>query len=265
MTTTNLSENGRPSSGAKSYIGIQIIEAEVNKLLTQHFATTLGTITDITKLVLACIYTESRFKTEANSGLHSEFHFERFKKYPSISAKYASKTTTEQEKANMRNSVAGFGLMQATGWYLTKGAGPGGKNELMRMRPDLATTFLLEPGVDINTMLGPDKLINQLMVGLIILEAKFKASASLVSNPPTRDKPFTDKISATFGGFLGKGHDKNGKSPQEYASSIIRGESYTIASRYTSPMPNKGTLAVGPPKTTASGTNPDTVGCCSTA
>lgn len=261
--TESASKNGRPASAGKSYTSIQIIEAEVNKLIKQHFSSTLGSITDITKLVLACIFKESSFNSSANSGVHSESHFNKFKKYPSISAKYSSRTTTEQEKVNMRNSVAGFGLMQATGWYLIKGAGPGGKNELMRMRPDLAGPLLVEPGVDINTVLGPGKVTNQILAGLIILEDKYKISPSLVSNPPTQSKPYTSKVAATFGGYLGRGIDKFGSNPMAYASSIIQGDSYRVAnSGYATRGKNDGTLALGPVKTSASGTNPSPVGCC---
>lgn len=265
-TTDALKTNGRPSSNGKSYISIQTIEAEVKSLISQHFSGTLGTITDIVNLVLACIYTESRFDPKANSGLHSEGHFQKFKKYPAIAAAFSSNKTTEQQKANMRNSVAGFGLMQATGWYLIKGAGPSGRNELSRMRSDLAGPLLVEPGIDINTVLGPDKVTNQLLTGLIILESKFKSSASQVANPPTRDRPFTSKISATFGGYLGRGFDKFGTNPAAYAASIVQGEAYKIATSGYGPVSaNKGTLAAGPVKTVASGTNPDTVGCCKTA
>lgn len=260
---TAAAANGRPSSGGRSYSQIQVIEAEVNNLIKQHFSSTLGTITDITKLVLACIYHESRFNTAANSGLHSEGHFQRFKKYPSIAAKYASDKTSEREKVNMRDSVAGFGLMQATGWYAIKGAGPGGKNEFMRMRPDLAGPLLVEPGEDVNKTLGPDKMSNQILAGLIILEDKYRAAGSLVSDPPTAAKPYTSKLAATFGGYLGKGTDKFGSNPMAYASSIIQGDSYRMAnSGYTSRNGNAGTTAQGPAKTIASGTNPGNVGCC---
>jgi hypothetical protein len=261
-STTDLTKNGRPSATGKSYTSVQIIEAEVKSLIKQHFSSTLGTINDISNLVLACIYKESTFNPAANSGLHSEGHFNRFKKYPSISAKYAANATTEQEKANMRRSVAGFGLMQATGWYLIKGAGPGGKNELSRMRADLAEPLLVEPGVDINTKLGPDQVRNQLLAGLIILEDKFRVSGSRVANPPTKDKPYTSKVTATFAGFLGRGFDKNGTNPQAYAQSIIQGDAYASAtSGFSKPAANKGTLAAGPTQTLASGTNPGTVGC----
>jgi hypothetical protein len=163
----------------------------------------------------------------------------------------------------MRNSVAGFGLMQATGWYTIKGAGPGGRNELMRMRPDLAGPLLIEPGEDVNTVLGPDKLVNQILAGLIILEDKYEVANSLWANPPTASRPYSSRLAATFGSYLGQGFDKNGSDPFSYAASIIQGDSYRIAnSGYTSRNGNAGTLAQGPVKTSASGTNPGNVGCC---
>ncbi len=260
--TTDLAKNGRPSAAGRSHTSIQIIKAEVESLIKQHFSATLGTINDITNMVLACIYKESSFNAYANSGLHSEGHFKRFKAYPAIAAKYKSDDTTEQERINMRSSVAGFGLMQATGWYLIKGAGPSGQNELSRMRSDLATPLLIEPGIDVRTKLGPEFIRNQLLVGLIILEDKYKVSGSKVSNPPTADKPFTSKVSATFGGFLGKGTDKFGTNPNEYAQSIMQGSSYQRATGgFSIPGANVGTLSAGPAQTVASGTNPGTVGC----
>lgn len=254
---------GRPSSAGRSYSNIQVIEAEVNRLIKPNFSATLGTITDISKLVLACIYHESRFNPAANSGLHGESQFQKFKKFPAIAAKYASDKTTEGQKVNMRNSVAGFGLMQATGWYTIKGAGPDGKNELMRMRPDLAGPLLIEPGEDVNTVLGPDKITNQILAGLIILEAKYKTANSMWANPPTAAKPYSSRLAAMFGGYLGQGFDKFGSDPMSYAASIIQGDSYRVAnSGYTSRNSNDGDISKGPVKTSASGTNPGNVGCC---
>lgn len=228
-TTEQGSGNSRPVSTAKSYTSIQVVKAEIDKLISAHFSGTLGTIPEVTKYVLACVYKESTFNSKANSGIHGDSQLRRFLAYSAISSKMNNPATSEQEKANMRNSVAGFGLMQATGWYLIKGAGPGGKNELMRMRPDLAPQLIVEPGIDINTKLGPGMITNQLLVGLIILEDKFKVAPSLWANPTTQKKPYTDRISATFGGFLGKGTDKFGSTPQSYASSIIHGDAYAKA------------------------------------
>lgn len=264
-TTETLTANGRPSSTGKSYTSIQIIEAEVKSLIKAHFSATLGTIIDISNLVLACIYKESSFNPAANSGLHSESHFQRFKRYPPIAAMFSSNSTTEQQLVNLRNSVAGFGLMQATGWYLIKGAGPDGQNELQRMRSDLAAPLLVDPGIDINTILGPSNISNQILAGLIILEAKYKISGGLVASQPTKDRPYTSKISATFGSYLGQGFDKRGMDPATYAASIIQGDAYKVAtSGFALSGANKGTLAAGPIRTVASGTNPDTIGCCKT-
>lgn len=240
-TTEQGSGNSRPISTAKSYTSIQVVKAEIDKLIAANFSGTLGTIPEVTKYILACVYKESTFNSRANSGIHGESQLRRFLGYSAISAKMSNPTTGEQEKANMRNSVAGFGLMQATGWYLIKGAGPNGQNELMRMRPDLASRLVVEPGIDINTKLGPDMVTNQLLAGLIILEDKYKVAPSLVANPTTQKKPYTDRISATFGGFLGKGTDKFGSTPQAYASSIIHGQAYAIANGTTSKVGFTGT------------------------
>lgn len=233
-STEQASGNSRPSSTAKSYTSIQVIRAEIDKLISTYFSNTLGTIPEVTKYILACVYQESSFNSKANSGIHGDVQLRKFLEYSAISSKMNNPATTEQEKANMRNSVAGFGLMQATGWYLIKGAGPNGQNELMRMRPDLASKLIVEPGVDINVKLGAGMITNQILAGLIILEDKFKTSGSFVSNPPTQKKPYTDKIIATFGGYLGRGTDKGGMDPQTYASSIIRGKAYAIANGTTS-------------------------------
>jgi hypothetical protein len=265
MTTSvgTAKKNGKPSSLARSYTSVQIVRSEVESLIKAHFSSTLGTIPDIVKLVLACIYKESAFNANANSGIHGDTQLKRFLKYTAISSKFKEATTSEQERVNMRNSVAGFGLLQATGWYLIKGAGPDGKTELSRMRSDLAGPLLVEPGVDINTVLGPTNITNQLLAGLIILEDKYKVAPSLVKNPPTVDKPYTDRIMATFGGFLGKGVDKFGSTPQDYAASIIRGDSYRIAngSSASSPKKNNGNTIDGPIRTAASGNNLGPAGC----
>lgn len=228
-TTEQGSGNSRPVSTAKSYTSIQVVKAEIDKLISAHFSGTLGTIPEVTKYVLACVYKESTFNSKANSGIHGDVQLRRFLGYSAISSKMNNPATSEQEKSNMRNSVAGFGLMQATGWYIIRGAGPGGQNELMRMRSDLAGPLLIDPGIDVNTKLGPGMITNQLLAGLIILEDKFKTSGSFVANPTTQKKPYTDKITATFGGYLGRGTDKGGMDPQTYASSIIRGDAYARA------------------------------------
>ncbi len=262
-STTDLVKNGRPLATGKSYTSKQIIEAEVKRLIKTHFSATLGTINNISNLVLACIYKESSFNPAARSVIHGDKQVKRFSKYSAIAAKLSSKDTTEEERANMRNSVRGYGLMQATGWYIIKGAGPGGQNELSRMRSDLAGPLLVEPGIDVGTILGPTNIVNQLLAGLIILEDKYKTAGSKVANPPTRDKPYTSRISATFGGFLGhKGVDANGTNGVGYAASIVQGDSYKIANvGFSNPGTNKGTLAAGPVRTVASGTNPGTIGC----
>lgn len=263
-STEQASGNSRPSSSAKSYTSIQVVKAEIDKLISAYFSGTLGTIPEVTKYVLACVYKESTFNSKANSGIHGASQLKRFLAYSAIDSKMKAATTSEQEKANLRNSVAGFGLMQATGWYLIKGAGPGGQNELMRMRSDLASQLIVEPGIDINTKLGPGMITNQLLAGLIILEDKYRVAGSLVANPTTEKKPYTDKISATFGGFLGKGTDKFGSTPQSYASSIIHGSAYAIANGtsskvgFTGTDSNNKTSAVA---SSASGNNLGPPGC----
>lgn len=257
--------SSKPDTRTKSYTSVQVIRYEVEALVKKHFSATLGTIPDIVNLVISCIYKESGFSTKANSGSHGALQVRRFMGYSAIAAKFSNPKTTQYEKANMRNSVAGFGLMQATGWYLIEGAGPNGQNELMRMRPDIAGTLIVPPGVDINTKLGPDQMTNQLLAGLIILENKYKVAPNLVANPTTAKKPYVDRVSATFGSFLGSGTDKFNTTPQEYAASIIRGQAYKVANGYSAAIPTGGnntpTTPTGPPKTPASGNNLGPSGC----
>jgi hypothetical protein len=263
-TTVGLARSSsKPSAISKSYSSAQAIRTEVDSLIKKHFSSTLGTIQDVTKLVMACIYKESAFNLNANSGIHGESQLKKFLGFPNIAAKMRNPATTQQERVNLRNSVAGFGLMQATGWYLIKGASSNGTSELLRMRSDLAGDLIVEPGTDINTVLGPNNLANQILVGLIILEDKYKIAPAYVSNPPTGARPYSNRAMATFGLYLGKGMDKFNSTPQAYAASILYGDSYKVANGPGASMPgnNNGNLVTGPATTIASGDNRGPAGC----
>jgi hypothetical protein len=131
------------------------------------------------------------------------------------------------------------------------------------MRSDLAGDLIVEPGTDINTVLGPNNLANQILVGLIILEDKYKIAPAYVSNPPTGARPYSNRAMATFGLYLGKGMDKFNSTPQAYAASILYGDSYKVANGPGASMPgnNNGNLVTGPATTIASGDNRGPAGC----
>lgn len=246
----------------------QIIRTKLTTLLKNNFSSTLGTVPDIVNLCMSLTQRESGFNTLANSGAYGGSHEKKVLAYPSVNAVYS--TGTALQRANIKGAISARGLMQCTGYYALKKAGPSGKCELERLRPDLAI-FTVPIGSDISAVLNGEATIdNQLTAGLIILEDKYvNVAPKLVAN-----KTYSDRITASLAAYLGLGaSDKFGTTPQAYANSIIRGTSYSIANGGIGPdgtplvagkgdaKPNSGSNAAGPTTTVASGDNQGPPGC----
>jgi hypothetical protein len=155
------------------------------------------------------------------------------------------------------------------GYYAIKGSGTTGKSELERLRPDLAGPILVDPGVDVSTVLnGTDKIDNQILAGLIVLEGKYKEVApKLVAKGQ-----YSNKLTAAVSAYLGLGKsDLNGMTPERYANSIIRGSAYQIANNGRGPdgillasggnSSSNGNSGSRPGVTSASGNNLSVAGC----
>lgn len=124
--------------------------------------------------------------------------------------------------------------MQVVGWNFVRGASSTGQCEIERLRPDLASILVLNPGVDlIAAYIGEANLNKALLAGLVVLEGKYKAAQangegfSLNGDPYKRI--FTSKIAAAVAAYLGLGKsDALGTTPETYARSIV-GEKLTLS------------------------------------
>lgn len=243
----------------------QDLRARVTDLIKTNFANTLGQAFDIVNVFMALMYMESSFRTNRRSPNNDRSHFDRIMKYSAVSNVY--KAGTADQKANIVNSIAAYGLAQVLGYYIIKGCGSTGKCELERLRPDLAGPILVNPGVDVATSLnGDDKIDNQITAGLIILEGKYVEIAPILLRKGT----YSNRLTAAVAAYLGLGKsDMNGMTPEVYANSIIRGSSYQMANNGRGPggvlvasdSSSNGTFGERPGVTSASGNRLSVAGC----
>jgi hypothetical protein len=266
------------TSAAKGYVAQvvtsptdkQVVRKKITELISANFQATLGRESDIVNIFMSLIQRESAFNTSSRGINYPQAHIDKILKYSALKTKYAQ--GTDQERANIKSSAAAFGVCQVTGYYIIKGAGPTGTAELSRLRSDLAGPLLVEPGIDVRTvLLGVDNLNNQLLAGLIVLEGKYKSS--YVNNLITKGI-FNNRLTASIASYLGVvgAVDGLGTSPEKYANSIIGGSNYRIANNGVSPvgtplvagggtsLPNT-TYPNGPAKTVASGDKLSAAGC----
>jgi hypothetical protein len=266
MVSTNTS-NGMAKQVVSSPANRQIIRQLVVDQLKANFANTLGQAPDIVNVVMAMIYRESSFVSKRGIS-YSDDALKKLLKLSAISSKYNSGTALE--KTNIVNANAAFGLGQVTGWYVIKGAGPSGKSEMERLRPDITSDCLVNPGESVETiLLGDDTYEKQIKCALVVLEGKYKELAPGLVKTGT----YSNKLTAAVAAYLGLGaSDKPGTTPEAYANSIIRGEAYKIANNGQGPtglpVTESSGQAVannasptGPAQTIASGNNLSIAGC----
>lgn len=266
MTTTS-SANGSVSSVVNSPISKQVVRTKLTANLKANFATTLGQAQDIVNIVMALMYKESTFRTDAKGPQYSKSTTDKIVKYSAVAQVY--KNGSPQQQANIFNSAAAFGLGQVTGYYCVKGCGPSGKAELERMRPDLCGPIMVSPGADVkSTLIGDANIDNQITACLIVLEDKWKN----VAPAQVSSGAYSDRLTASVAAYLGLGtSDSLGTTPQAYADSIIRGSAYNIANNGVgvdgrpliagSTGVTNSTTTTGAIQTAASGNNLSPPGC----
>ncbi len=271
MASTDTTKKPRAAKPVTSAISSQIVRTFVKDFLRNFFANTLAREVDVENVVMALMYRESAFRPDAKGPDYGGSHVRKILTYSAVKNKYESGTA--EERQNILNSAAAFGLGQVTGYYAIQGCGAGGKGELERLRPDLAGQIMVPPGVDVRTkLIGDDNVPNQVLASLIVLEGKYKEVAPrLVSQGR-----YTNKLTAAVSAYLGLGAaDSLGTTPEAYANSIIRGSAYAAANGgkgpqgralvagqgtiTSNPTPAQGTA--GPPKTAASGNVLSVAGC----
>jgi hypothetical protein len=208
----------------------------VKSLVGSHFSSTLGRETDVVNIINALVLQESSFNVNsigaANSTSKGTAGYS-YKTSSAIAAKYTSGNSTE--RANLDKGVRAVGLMQVVGWNLIKGGAPNGVCELERIRPDLSSTLVVNPGEDIYTaILGEPNMSKAILAGLIVLEGKYKATFANGSGFSVKGDPakrtFSSRISGAVAAYLGLGKsDVNGTTPESYSDSIVGGKVYAEA------------------------------------
>ena len=171
------------------------------------------------------IQAESSFRPQTAYASGTESKWNQMMTWSSIKNKYNS--GTQLERSNLKYSNGNLGLTQVTGWYVIDGAGPSGKSEMSRMRPDLAPGLIVAPGVDVKTILmGSTE--KQILAGLIVLEDKYKSS---VAASWVRKGIFKNKLEAAVGRYMGEldSVDKNKMSPRTYVQKIFYSKNYQMA------------------------------------
>lgn len=222
----------------KSYSSnrVESIKDRLKSLIPTYFGSTLDRETDIVNIVSGLIYRESRFNVNSVGPIVSTNRGSSGYSYlssPAIQSKLISGNPTEQ--ANINQGVRAIGLMQVMGWNMVRGGAQTGICEIQRLRPDLASSLLVNPGEDIFTQfLGEANIDKALLAGLIILEGKYKATLPNGSTFYVKGDPysriFISKMQGAVAAYLGLGKSDNlGTTPFEYAQSIIGGDAYIAA------------------------------------
>lgn len=233
----------------------QDIGARITSIIKAHFSSTIGQLgSDITKYILAQIQGESSFNYDRPGPSYSPSHISKVLGYSAVNTAYAN--GDQFLRANIINSIRALGLMQVTGYYLVKGAGPSGMAELARMRGDLWGSKVVKPGTDVTSLLtGLSTVDDQLLAGLTVLEDKYKTGVKV------NHKGYHNIFEYTFGSYLGVGSDSLGTTPELYVQRIF-GDNFNKANGEGIATFNKDSTKSGGPVTTyASGANLGVPGC----
>lgn len=209
----------------------------ISKLVELHFSATLGREPDIVNLVNAIICKETRFNsTRLGNPVVSDVRGSGGRIYMTSSAIITKlETATSDEKDYINQGLVGVGIMQVMGWNFIRGGSLTGKCEIERLRPDLASQLVVDPGTDLRPLiLGEANLEKAILAGLIILEGKYKAVYATPEGFSVRGDPykrtFFSKMSGAVAAYLGLGKaDRNNTTPEAYASEIVGGKFYVMA------------------------------------
>lgn len=210
-----------------------IVQGHINS----YFAGTLGREFNIAKIVNGMIFIESQFNVNAigdpNPAVPGTTGY-KYKNSSAITTVFNSGSPTQ--KTNINNGLRAIGIMQVVGWNYIKGGAPSGVCEIQRLRPDLAGPLLVQPGDDpIAPVVGEANLSKALLLGLIVLEGKYKnvypvAEGFKIKGDPKPTRVFKTKINAAVAGYLGLGtRDRNDTTPEVYSARAVGGSAYFAA------------------------------------
>jgi len=244
-----------------------IIRSEIES----NFVSTLGQEPDIVNIVAALVLRESGFNSFATNGPNPAGRGTAGGGYISSSAVQAVISEGNPVKsANIIQGLFAVGLMQVLGMYFVRGGSPSGVGELERLRPDLASTMMVDPGEPIiPNIVGPDNLTTAIRAGLILLESKYRAtrftgSAYSIKGDPYNRK-FPSQITGAVAAYLGLGKaDKEGTTPESYSAQIVGGSFYAAANSGTLKVKSSTTSVASSkgPTTNSTGQKPLTIPGC---
>lgn len=246
-TSTTSSKGKRPLLNAEKTKVRDIVASYYEQYIPQYFASTLGTVPDIQKILLGLCYKESSFNPQARHQtlgvVKGAKSFSSFISKSWFSSKIQAflKTASGQQASNLEGIKRGWGISAVMGAHIVRGADPGGKTLLERYRPDLAGIVTVAPGESIAAKYeAGDNGIGGLKVatlaGLLILDEAYSRCKQV---PTAGGKmwitggnwKYGSRIEAAIGGYLGEGSKDvaTGTTPLDYATSIVRGSAYTTA------------------------------------
>jgi hypothetical protein len=252
----------------------QTLRQIVTNSINTNFLATLGKEADIVNIVMSLMYLESSMRpTAIGKSIPIAVSSSARDYWNSSAVSCLRPTATQQQLANLQEGLQAWGLMQCMGWNLVRGASiaGGGKQVIESARPDLAAALCVNPGESIRAKYyGEPNIGNQIMVGLIILESKYKAVKGSGNTFTIGKLTFSSKISAAVAAYLGLGPKDvvTGITPQQYSNSICYGSAYKAANSAAAPSgsgsqsnPSAQQTASGPVTTPASGQNQVPPGC----
>lgn len=238
--------------------------------VSSKFSATLAKENDIINIFMGLMYFESHFQVDVK-GVPLGATGTASKDFFNSSAIQAINSGSDPvAKANIIDANRAMGLCQVLGFYfLRSSSARSGSNLLEQARPDLASSLILAPGVDVGaTVVGQSNMDKIITAGLIVLESKYKAAYQSLSGwriqGDRNNHVFSTKIGAAVGAYLGLGvSDQLGTTPEAYSSSIVGGQAYQIANNPNTIIGQRITQTGGQgPNTNGSGSAPITPAGC---
>lgn len=205
----------------------QQVEKSLDGLISAGgpFAATFSSVPGIKNVLLANICQESRFKNiQANvqGYSYSSPVTAAFNQYASV--KTVLESGTPEQRAAVKEAYWAWGFLQCMGANIVRGAGPGGKCAIERLRPDLAAELCVNAGESIrNKILGDSTGLIGLKAGLVIWEGNFKAAKKSPEGRWYRTAGgqtyyFASQIEAAVSAHVGLGNENTFRA---YAESVL--------------------------------------------
>lgn len=214
----------------------QTIRSTADSLIGQYFSGTLGQYQDMLNVFMSMTYYESRWNVNA---VGPTVYGYDYRNSSAILKLYQPNQGSAEQRKNVVHGLQALGLTQSMGWNVVKGGSlKDGKCLVEAFRPDLIGMLCVEPGDNLYAkFLGEDNIVNNLMLGLVVLESKWKSCKPSGSGWTLGGIYFNSRIQASVSGYLGlsPNGDANGTKYTSYTRSIL-GSFYVAANGVSAPM-----------------------------